>query len=272
MKTETLTKLYQRQLNATTGLSTAEVTNWFNKVYTLLNPDSKEDKIISLEEYSSAIFAVKSKLAALIDNEQPEEGEYLSALFLDAFPQLIEQIEKDAAAIYSGDPAAKSINEVKQVYPGYFAIVAHRIAHQLHSLGVKIIPRFISEYAHRLTGVDIHPNAKIGENFFIDHGTGIVIGETSIIGNNVKLYQGVTLGALSVDKSLAGTKRHPSIGDNVVIYSGATILGGDTYVGSNTVVGGNVWITTSVPENSKVFYQAKLITEQVNNDSIIFNN
>lgn len=163
----------------------------------------------------------------------------------------------DVKSAYDGDPAAKSFNEIVFSYPGIFAITVHRIAHLLYEKNVPLIPRMMSEYSHSLTGIDIHPGAKIGDNFFIDHGTGVVIGETCIIGNNVKIYQGVTLGALSFPKDekgklLKGLQRHPKIEDNVTIYSGATILGGKTVIGKNSIIGGNVWIVSSIPRNSKV--------------------
>jgi serine O-acetyltransferase len=163
----------------------------------------------------------------------------------------------DVQAAYDGDPAAKSFNEIVFSYPGLFAITVHRIAHVLFEKKTQLIPRIMSEYSHSLTGIDIHPGAKIGKYFFIDHGTGVVIGETCIIGDNVKIYQGVTLGALSFPKDdkgnlLKGLQRHPIIENNVTIYSGATILGGKTVFGKNSVIGGNVWIISSIPENSKV--------------------
>ena len=161
-------------------------------------------------------------------------------------------------SMYEGDPAAKSESEVVRTYPGFYAIAAYRLAHELHLLGVEGIPRVITEFAHSKTGIDIHPAAKIGEHFCIDHGTGVVIGETTIIGNHVKIYQGVTLGALSVDKSDAEKKRHPTIEDRVVIYAGATILGGETTIGHDSIIGGNVWLTQSVPPQSKIYYQPKM--------------
>ena len=166
-------------------------------------------------------------------------------------------LDKDVEGIYQGDPAAKSHAEITRSYPGFYAIASHRIAHVLYGLNVSLLPRMISELSKSKTGIDIHPGAKIGEYFCIDHGTGVVIGETSIIGNHVKLYQGVTLGALSIAKQDATKKRHPTIEDNVVIYAGATILGGKTTVGKNSVIGGNVWITKSVPAESKLYYKAE---------------
>jgi len=154
---------------------------------------------------------------------------------------------------------------------GFYAIAAYRIAHELHSLGVQGTPRIITEHAHSKTGIDIHPGASIGDHFCIDHGTGVVIGETSVIGDHVKIYQGVTLGALSVNKEDATKKRHPTLEDNVVVYAGATILGGETVIGKGSVIGGNVWLTSSVPSNSKIYYQAKMYNGSTNEiDLVIF--
>ena len=176
---------------------------------------------------------------------------------------MADLIKKDAVALLSGDPAAENLSEVLLCYPGLFAIAAYRVA-QLFSLkNVPIIPRVMSELAHEKTGIDIHPKAIIGESFFIDHGTGVVIGETAVIGNNVKIYQGVTLGALSVDKSLAQTKRHPTIQDFCVIYSHATILGGETVIGEHSIIGGNVWMTKSVPPHSMVYHKSEVKLDQL---------
>ncbi len=174
--------------------------------------------------------------------------------FFAAIPHIKMQLNEDAAFLALNDPAATAVDEVIMAYPGFFAILVYRLAHCLAGLGVPVIPRVMTEHAHSLTGIDIHPNASIGSEFFIDHGTGIVIGETAIIGNRVKLYQGVTIGALSVDKTLASTKRHPTIEDDVIIYAGSTILGGDTIIGHDSVVGGNVWLTESVPPYSLVYH------------------
>lgn len=178
--------------------------------------------------------------------------------FLSLVPQIKHKLDLDVQAIYEGDPAAKSHTEIILTYPGFYAIAAYRVANTLGKLGVALIPRIISEYAHSKTGIDIHPGAEIGDGFCIDHGTGVVIGETSVIGNNVKIYQGVTIGALSAPRRGSFSKRHPTIGDNVVIYAQATILGGETQIGENSVIGGNVWLTESVPANSKVTYTAKI--------------
>jgi serine O-acetyltransferase len=173
--------------------------------------------------------------------------------FFDAMPAIRSVLMEDVNAAFEGDPAAKSTEEVILAYPGLEALVVHRFAHFLWNRGIPLIPRMMSEYVHSSTGIDIHPGATIGAGFFIDHGTGVVIGETALIGTGVKIYQGVTLGALSVHKSLGNTKRHPTIGDNVTIYSGATILGGDTVIGSGSVIGGNVWLTSSLPPGSRIY-------------------
>ena len=181
--------------------------------------------------------------------------------FIARLPEVKRLVDTDVEAAYEGDPAATSPMEVVMAYPGLYAVTIHRMAHELYRLKVPIIPRIMSEIAHSKTGIDIHPGATIGERFFIDHGTGVVIGETTVIGRNVKLYQGVTLGALSFDKDpvtgalVKGVKRHPNVEDNVVIYAGATILGGNTTIGHDSEIGGNVWLKDSVPPNSRVYNQ-----------------
>ena len=178
--------------------------------------------------------------------------------FFVQLPGIYERLVKDAEAILASDPAARSIEEVMVAYPGFYSTVIYRLTNQLWKQGVPFLPRFFSEYAHSKTGIDIHPGAEIGDALAIDHGTGIVIGETTIIGNNVKLYQGVTLGALNVAKDSASMKRHPTIEDDVIIYSGATILGGETVIGKGSIIGGNVWLTYSVPANSVVYHKSEV--------------
>jgi len=180
------------------------------------------------------------------------------ARFLAALPAVHALLRSDSEAIFHGDPAARSLDEVILTYPGFHAIALYRVAHALHGLGVPLVPRLLGEYAHSKTGVDIHPGAQIGRSFFIDHGTGVVIGETAVIGNGVKLYQGVTLGALVVEKALSRQKRHPTLEDNVVVYSNATILGGETVIGHDSVIGGNAWITHSVPAFSIVSHESEV--------------
>jgi serine O-acetyltransferase len=185
-----------------------------------------------------------------------EQGHRLALEFLEAIPGLRKALAADVRATYEGDPAAKSTDEIIFSYPGILAITVYRIAHLLLNSGVPLLPRIMTEYAHSTTGIDIHPGATIGKSFVIDHGTGVVIGETTVIGNNVRIYQGVTLGALSIPKGASdefrGKKRHPTIEDDVIIYSGATILGGETIIGARSVIGGNVWLTESVPADTTV--------------------
>lgn len=188
------------------------------------------------------------------DIDSEKKAEELVSEFIDRIPEIRDYLSTDIQAAYDGDPAAYSTDEIVFCYPGVFAITVYRIAHILWELKIPMIPRIISEYAHNLTGIDIHPGATIGKYFFIDHGTGIVIGETTVIGDHVKIYQGVTLGGLSTRKGqqLKGVKRHPTIGDNVTIYSNTSILGGETVIGNNVVIGGNAFIVNSVAEGMKV--------------------
>ena len=202
-----------------------------------------------------------SRSLMLFDEECCEKSEKLSMLtkektmsIIKKIPYLRKMLMTDVDAAYVGDPAARDFSEIIYSYPGVFAITVHRIAHELYKLDIPLIPRIMSEYAHAQAGIDIHPGATIGEYFFIDHGTGVTIGETTIIGNHVKIYQGVTLGAISTrgGQSLKGKKRHPTIKDYVTIYAGASILGGDTIIGDGVIIGGNVFITTSVSDKTKV--------------------
>jgi serine O-acetyltransferase len=218
---------------------------------------SKHYEAVSL---SNKYQQLKNTFSALLfevinDEEKVKEN---TSLFFDTLPSIYKMLLKDAEAILQSDPAARSLEEVLAAYPGFFATVIYRLSHQLWKQGISILPRLFSEYAHSKTGIDIHPGAQIGVAFAIDHGTGIVIGETSHIGDHVKLYQGVTLGALNVAKENASTKRHPTIEDNVIIYSGATILGGKTVIGNGSVIGGNVWLTYSVPANSVVYHKSEI--------------
>ncbi len=178
--------------------------------------------------------------------------------YVTELPIILKKLNLDAEAILSCDPASLSIQEVYMAYPGFYAIAIYRLANVLYNQGFPLVPRLMTEYAHRQTGVDINPGATIGESFFIDHATGVVIGETAVIKNHVKIYQGVTLGALFVNKSLQKTKRHPTIESNVTIYANATILGGETVIGENSIIGGNAWLTESVPANSTVFHTPEI--------------
>jgi len=215
-------------------------------------------------ELSSLIEKALKDICEMKDKEQEDctkcrdKANDITIDLIERLPEIREQLHKDIQAAYNGDPAALTSEEILLSYPSIEAVSVHRIAHILYRRKVPIIPRIMAEYAHQNTGIDIHPGASIGEYFFIDHGTGVVIGETCIIGNNVKIYQGVTLGAKSFaldehGKPVKGVKRHPDIQDNVVIYAGATILGGDTVIGHDSIIGGNVWLTHSVPPYSKVY-------------------
>ncbi|MDK2833865.1 MAG: serine O-acetyltransferase [Methanolobus sp.] len=189
-----------------------------------------------------------------------DRGQAETITFLEKIPMIRSLLASDVKAAYEGDPAAKSYDEIIFSYPGIFALTVYRVAHELHQQGISILPRIMTEYAHSAVGIDIHPGAKIGKALFIDHGTGVVIGETCEIGENVRIYQGVTLGSLSFPRDesgemIRGRKRHPTIEDNVIIYSNATILGGDTVIGARSVIGGSVWITRSVPPDTKVLIE-----------------
>lgn len=200
--------------------------------------------------------ALRREARALVASFAGEDdGGARGDAFLEALPALREALLEDARFLVESDPAATSVDEVIVAYPGFLATACYRLAHQLRHLGVPLLPRLITEHAHQRTGIDIHPGARIGVPFAIDHGTGIVIGETADVGSRVRMYQGVTLGALSVEKSLAAAKRHPTIGDGVVLYANATVLGGRTVVGAESVIGGNVWLTRSVGERSLVVHR-----------------
>jgi serine O-acetyltransferase len=230
------------------------------KIFKLLFP--LDEKLMD-QEVPDAGLVIKGQLELILSGLMPEK-EKLAEEFLGILTPIKGTLLKDAEFILESDPAAKSLEEVIAIYPGFFATYCYRIAHALDQLRIPLLPRMITEYAHKITGIDIHPGAEIGSPFSIDHGTGIVIGETAIIGNYVKLYQGVTLGALSVDKSHASSKRHPTIEDNVILYAGSTILGGETIIGRNSIIGGNVWLTESVAPFSVVYHKSEIIVRNKN--------
>ncbi|MBM4310637.1 MAG: serine acetyltransferase [Deltaproteobacteria bacterium] len=218
------------------------------------------EKIVSVYHNLAHEIAKSLKNVDQAEDSLAERAVAKTIAFLGAIPSVREKLTGDVEAAYEGDPAARSFDEIIVSYPGLLAIAVYRIAHELYHLDVPLIPRIMTEFAHRATGIDIHPGAHIGGRFFIDHGTGVVIGETTEIGDNVRIYQGVTLGALSFKKDqdgriVKGGKRHPTIEDNVVIYAGATILGGDTVVGKNSIIGGNVWLLESIPPDTTITHQ-----------------
>lgn len=213
-----------------------------------------EDVMFNLNKQISIVLKYNTAFADASEGEILEQSERIAIAFFKKIPEIRAYVETDLQATFDGDPATQHREEIVFSYPGLLATTINRIAHELFRLGVPLIPRMMTEYAHSTTGIDIHPGATIGKYFFIDHGTGIVVGETTIIGEHVKIYQGVTLGALSTrgGQKLQGVKRHPTIEDNVTIYAGASILGGDTVIGKNSVIGSNAFITTSIPEGTRV--------------------
>lgn len=237
-------------------LSLVEAQNFLNGILAVLFPHFAKKHFNSAKEVTEGLNDLQSQLEYLLSPYCPNTDagqKSLAQKFFQELPGIYEVLNTDAEAIYKGDPAAKSVDEVIIAYPGFFAIAVYRLAHWFYNQQVPLLPRIMTEYAHKITGIDIHPGASIAKSFFIDHGTGIVIGETTVINENVKIYQGVTLGALSVDKSMSDKKRHPTIEKNVIIYANATILGGSTVIGHDSVIGGNVWLTDSVEPHSAVF-------------------
>jgi serine O-acetyltransferase len=259
MQKDFISKLFQEHQSTPKCPSPATVSNWFNRLLGVLFPGNCDTSFENEADLDAFLQNLKNDLSSILvchATENIKDKNAVTEQFFNELPEIKSLLDKDVIGLYNGDPAAKNYAEVTRSYPGFYAIAAHRIAHLLYKMGVELIPRMISEHAHSHVGVDIHPGATIGEYFCIDHGTGVVIGETSNIGNNVKIYQGVTLGALSVAKEDAEKKRHPTIEDGVVIYAGATILGGRTVVGKDSIIGGSVWITRSVPAESKIYYKA----------------
>ena len=230
------------------------------QVLAVLFPERAIRPLTNADAVLATLQQLQAELASLLAlvPALPAPPTELAATLFDQLPALRSALMRDATATLAADPAAQGLAEIIGSYPGFYATALHRLAHALHQRGVPRLPRLLSEYAHRETGIDIHPGARIGTSFCIDHGTGIVIGETAKIGAHVQLYQGVTLGALSVTKALQGLKRHPTIEDHVVVYANATILGGSTVIGTHSIIGGNVWLTESVPSHSRVYHRAQL--------------
>jgi len=222
----------------------------------------KGNRTVSLKSIQKELRRLRFRLSELLyplhDDAEEEVTQVVDAFF-NQLPDIYDKMLNDAQSFLDSDPSAKGIEEIIMSFPGFYAISVYRIAHELQLLNVPLLPRIMSEYLHGKTGIDIHPAAKIGKNFFIDHGTGVVIGETTEIGDNVKIYQGVTLGALYVERALRDQKRHPTIQDDVIIYAGSTILGGKTVIGRGSVIGGNVWLTESVDPLSLVDHKPKVV-------------
>lgn len=251
-------RIHQTKQNNPNGFfDKIKTKKWVKGLYeTLFLPQNDNTEDLLRKNFDALQKTLFDLISTVTENKGKAEDH--ADRFFGALPELYEQLVLDAESILEFDPAADSLEEVYLAYPGFFATYVYRISHQLWIQEVKILPRVISEYAHSKTGIDIHPGAVIGKSFFIDHGTGIVIGETTVIGNHVKIYQGVTLGALNVSKEKANQKRHPNIEDDVIIYSGATILGGNTTIGRESIIGGNVWVTQDVPAHSLVYHKSEI--------------
>ena len=251
-------EIYKLHKNSTIYPSYSILKETMEDLLRFLFPQRSKTRLLSVLDCKEKFKSIKKSWYDIFLDLKQENAEKVLEQFTNKIPHIFEELKKDAQAMELGDPAASSQDEVIRCYPGFYAIYFHRVSHILYKLNLKTLARDLSEIAHKKTGIDIHPAASIGSFFCIDHGTGIVVGESCTIGEWVKLYQGVTLGALSVNKTLTTIKRHPTIGNNVVIYAGATILGGNTIIGNNSIIGGNVWLTKSVEENSRVYHTASL--------------
>ncbi|HET7899238.1 MAG TPA: serine O-acetyltransferase EpsC [Flavisolibacter sp.] len=251
-------QLFLQQQQKEAVPSNKDITGWVKRLIRLLYPQLSTCVLCSEKAVREVFHELEAELVNILNTTtvcRDCDKEEVTRRFFDAVPEVYRLLNTDIEALLTGDPAAHSSFEVIRAYPGFYALCFYRIAHALHQLDVPLVPRILTEHAHSQTGIDIHPAAQIGEYFCIDHGTGVVIGETTKIGRHVKIYQGVTLGALSVKKEMAFTKRHPTVEDHVVIYAGATILGGETVIGHHSVIGGNVWVTESIPAGSLVYHR-----------------
>lgn len=259
-------KLYRRKYEEQdVHICLPGVSIWLNDLIELMFPIMGQRFFESADELSEALEKNRARLTHLFNCQNDAKGldtDQTVAEFYDSLEDIEQKLNKDAEFFYESDPACLSVDEVIAAYPGFYAICCYRIGHKILQLGYGLVARMITENAHTKTGVDIHPGASIGCPFFIDHATGVVIGETTIIGDRVLVYQGVTLGAMRVAKDLMGSKRHPTVEDDCVIYSGATILGGDTVIGRKSIIGGNVWLSSSVKPNSFVYHQSIMTTKE----------
>lgn len=261
MEEEFYKALYIQQQQKEKVPTNEQMMAWAERLICVLYPQLSTCGFTSEEEIKKIFEELQKNLLNIL-NETTAcydcNNEQVAKTFFKKVPEIYRLLNTDIEAILTGDPAAHTAFEVIRAYPGFYALCFYRIAHSLHKLKVPLLPRILTEQAHSKTGIDIHPAAEIDDYFFIDHGTGVVIGETAKIGRHVKIYQGVTLGALSVSKDQAFTKRHPTVEDHVVIYSGATILGGTTVIGHHSIIGGNVWITQSVAAGSLVYHNPEV--------------
>lgn len=254
--------IFHKYVRCHAGLPSVDSTRHFVDELVMFLFPVKANRTVTLKSLTRELrhlrFRFEELLFPLYGNVE-EKVKSISDTFFNMLPEIYIKLVSDSETFLESDPSAREIEEIIMTYPGFHAITVYRIAHELHLIDVPLLPRIMSEYIHSLTGIDIHPGATIGEKFFIDHGTGVVIGETTQIGNNVKIYQGVTLGALFVERGMKDTKRHPTIQDNVIIYAGTTILGGKTIIGHDTVIGGNVWLTQSIDPFSLVYHNPQIM-------------
>ena len=261
MNTSFFKQLLAKQQHKEAVPSNEIISGWALELICLMYPELSLCSYQSLEEIQDEYYKLEVDLVNILNATvacKNCNNQEIARQFFEKVPHLYEVLNTDIYSLLTGDPAARVEFEVIRAYPGFFALCFYRIAHELLILNVPLLPRILTEHAHSRTGIDIHPGAVIGDHFFIDHGTGLVIGETAQIGSHVKLYQGVTLGALSVDKSLVFKKRHPTVQDHVIVYAGATILGGETVIGHHSVIGGNVWLTKSIPPGSLVYHNPEI--------------
>ena len=255
-------EIYRSYVCAHANLPPVESTQQFVDELVMFMFPVKGNRTVSLKSLQKELRRLRFRLSELLyplHGDSEDEVTQVVESFFNRLPEIYRMLQSDADSFLDSDPSAKGIEEVLMSFPGFYAISVYRLAHELQVLNIPLLPRIMSEYIHGKTGIDIHPGAIIGRNFFIDHGTGVVIGETTDIGDNVKIYQGVTLGALYVERALRDQKRHPSIQDNVIIYAGSTILGGKTVIGHDSVIGGNVWLTNSVEPFSLVYHQPQIV-------------
>lgn len=261
MNKEFLQEIFDKHQHTETYPSTSSICRLMTRIILILFPEQTKKHYHEFSDIENALTRLEDDLYLILKSMQhnlPRDAKVIASEFMNQLPEVYYLLKTDVEATMLGDPAAKSEFEVIRTYPGFYTMGFYRLANRLHNLEVPLLPRALMEYAHSRTGIDIHPGATIDSHLFIDHGTGIVIGETAMIGKHVKIYQCVTLGALSVRKDMASKKRHPTIEDRVVIYSGATILGGDTVIGRDCVIGGNVWLTNSLPPQTKIYHQEQV--------------
>ena len=272
MNKEFLDQVFKKQQQKEQVPSNKVIADWATSLMCIIYPELSQCSYATINAIEAELKELEIALVKIMNATKACyscNNEEISEKFFNDLPELYRKLNTDIEAIHTGDPAAHTEFEVIRAYPGFYALCFYRIAHMLHTLEVPLLPRILTECGHSKTGIDIHPAAIIGDHLMIDHGTGIVIGETSIIGERVRIYQGVTLGALSINKEMARQKRHPTILDGVVIYAGATILGGDTIIGEGSVIGGNVWLTHSVPARSLVYHNPEVTVVEGKFNNII---